>query len=74
MDQLREAQIQRANSQLSQAQAEVESAEAEQVKTQLDVNKYRPLAEQKAVTQREYCVLSLSRVTNCKRTERVRQS
>ncbi|MEN3325709.1 MAG: rane fusion protein multidrug efflux system [Acidobacteriota bacterium] len=49
-----EAQLAQANSQLSQAQAQLAQAEANQVKTQLDVNKYRPLAEQKAVTQQEY--------------------
>jgi membrane fusion protein (multidrug efflux system) len=48
-----EAQIELANSQLSQAQAALKRAEAEQIKTQLDVNKYRPLAEQRAVTQRD---------------------
>ena len=49
-----EAQLSQANSQLSQAQAQLAQAEANQVKTQLDVDKYRPLAEQKAVTQQEY--------------------
>ena len=49
-----EAQLAGANSQLSQAQAQFAQAEANQVKTQLDVDKYRPLAEQKAVTQQEY--------------------
>jgi len=49
-----EAQLSQANSQLSQAQAQLAQAEATQVKTQLDVDKYRPLAEQKAVTQQEY--------------------
>jgi RND family efflux transporter MFP subunit len=49
-----EAQLAQANSQLSQAQAQFAQAEANQVKTQLDVNRYRPLAEQKAVTQQEY--------------------
>ena len=49
-----EAQLAVANSQLSQAQAQMAQAEANQVKTQLDVDKYRPLAEQKAVTQQEY--------------------
>jgi len=49
-----EAQLAQANSQLSQAQAQLAQAEANQVKTQLDVDKYRPLAEQKAVTQQEY--------------------
>ena len=49
-----EAQLAQANSQLSQAQAQLAQAEANQVKTQLDVNRYRPLVEQKAVTQQEY--------------------
>lgn len=49
-----EAQVAAANSQLSQAQAQMAQAEANQVKAQLDVDKYRPLAEQKAVTQQEY--------------------
>jgi membrane fusion protein (multidrug efflux system) len=49
-----EAQLAAANSQLTQAQAQLAQAEANQVKTQLDVDKYRPLAEQKAVTQQEY--------------------
>jgi len=49
-----EAQLTQANSQLSQAQAQLSQANANQVKTQLDVDKYRPLLEQKAVTQQEY--------------------
>lgn len=49
-----EAQLAQANGQLSQAAAQLSQAEANQVKTQLDVNKYRPLIEQKAVTQQEY--------------------
>lgn len=49
-----EAQVAQANSQLLQAQAQVSQAQANQVKTQLDVNKYAPLAEQKAVTQQDY--------------------
>lgn len=48
-----EAQVAQANSQLLQAQAQLAQAEANQVKTQLDVNKYAPLAEQKAVTQQD---------------------
>ena len=46
-----EAQVAQANSQLLQAQAQMSQRQANQVKTQLDVNKYAPLAEQKAVTQ-----------------------
>lgn len=49
-----EAQLAQAASQLSQAQAQLTQAEANQVKTQLDVDRYRPLVEQKAVTQQEY--------------------
>jgi len=49
-----EAQVAQANSQLLQSQAQLVQAQANQVKTQLDVNKYAPLAEQKAVTQQEY--------------------
>ena len=49
-----EAQLANAASQLAQALAQRSQAEANQVKTQLDVNRYRPLIEQKAVTQQEY--------------------
>ena len=49
-----EAQLAQTNSQLSQAHAQLAQAEANQVKAQLDVDRYRPLAEQKAVTQQEY--------------------
>ncbi|MGH9882801.1 MAG: efflux RND transporter periplasmic adaptor subunit [Pyrinomonadaceae bacterium] len=49
-----EAQLAQANSQVLQAQAQLAQAQANQVKTQLDVNKYGPLAEQKAVTQQDY--------------------
>ena len=48
-----EAQVAQASSQVLQAQAQLAQAQANQVKTQLDVNKYAPLAEQKAVTQQE---------------------
>ncbi|HEX7331149.1 MAG TPA: efflux RND transporter periplasmic adaptor subunit, partial [Pyrinomonadaceae bacterium] len=48
-----EAQLAQANSQLLQAQARLEQARANQVKTELDVKKYQPLAEQKAVTQQD---------------------
>ena len=48
-----EAQQAQANSQLMQAQAQLAQAEANQRKTQLDVDKYAPLAEQKAVTQQD---------------------
>ena len=48
-----EAQVAQANSQLLQTQAQLAQTQANQVKTQLDVNKYEPLAEQKAVTQQD---------------------
>ena len=48
-----EAQLAQANSQLLQAQARLAQADANQVKAELDVKKYRPLAEKKAVTQQE---------------------
>ena len=48
-----EAQLAQANSQFLQAQARLEQARANQVKTELDVKKYQPLAEQKAVTQQD---------------------
>src|SRR5262245_14460418 len=41
-----EAELAQAKSQVLQAQARLAQAEANQVKTELDVNKYRPLAEQ----------------------------
>jgi membrane fusion protein (multidrug efflux system) len=47
------AQLSQANSQILQLQAQLAQAEANQIKTQLDVNKYIPLAEQKAVTQQD---------------------
>ena len=49
-----EAQVAQANSRLLESQAQLLQAQANQVKTQLDVNKYAPLAEQKAVTQQDY--------------------
>jgi membrane fusion protein (multidrug efflux system) len=48
-----EAQLAQANSQLVQAQAQVAQAEAFQRKSQLDVDKYTPLAAQRAVTQQD---------------------
>jgi multidrug efflux pump subunit AcrA (membrane-fusion protein) len=48
------AQVAQSNSQLLQAQAQLAQAQANQIKTQLDVNKYAPLLEQKAVTQQDY--------------------
>src|SRR5258708_28562310 len=49
-----EAQVAQAKSQILQSQAQLAQAHANQVKAQLDVNKYAPLAEQKAVTQQDY--------------------
>lgn len=56
-----EGQVQQAISQLDQAQAQLAQAnsqllqaEANQRKTQLDVNKYGPLLEKKAVTQQDF--------------------
>ncbi len=47
------AQVGQAQAQVSQAKAQLEQAEANQLKTQLDVDKYRPLRERKAVTQQD---------------------
>ena len=47
-------QVDQAQAQLSQANSQLAQAEANQLKTQLDVNKFRPLLEQKAVTQQDY--------------------
>lgn len=48
-----EGQVTQANGQLSQASAQLLQAEANQGKTQLDVDRYTPLAKQKAVTDQE---------------------
>jgi RND family efflux transporter MFP subunit len=48
-----EGQVTQANGQLSQAGAQLLQAEANQGKTQLDVERYTPLAKQKAVTDQE---------------------
>ena len=48
-----QAQVGQASAQVSQAQAQLAQAQANQHKTQLDVDKYRPLREQKAVTQQD---------------------
>jgi membrane fusion protein (multidrug efflux system) len=48
-----QAQLAQANSQLLQAQAQLAQAEANQVRTQLDVDRYTPLAKQKAITDQE---------------------
>ncbi|HKX27009.1 MAG TPA: efflux RND transporter periplasmic adaptor subunit [Blastocatellia bacterium] len=48
-----EGQVTQANGQLSQARAQLSQAEANQGRTQLDVNRYAPLAKEKAVTDQE---------------------
>ena len=48
-----QGQLQQAQAQLSQAQAQVAVAEANQRRTQLDVDRYIPLAQQQAITQQE---------------------
>jgi RND family efflux transporter MFP subunit len=48
-----EGQVTQANGQLSQASAQLLQAEANQGKTQLDVDRYTPLARQKAITDQE---------------------
>lgn len=48
------SQLDQALAQLAQANSQLMQAEANQRKTQLDVNKYTPLLEQKAVTQQEF--------------------
>jgi membrane fusion protein (multidrug efflux system) len=45
-----EGQLARENSQLLQSQAQLTQAEANQGKTQIDVNRYTPLAKEKAIT------------------------
>ncbi|MCI0620500.1 MAG: biotin/lipoyl-binding protein, partial [Acidobacteria bacterium] len=48
-----EGQLAQANSQLLEAQAQVLRSEANQGRTQLDVNRYTPLAKARAVTEQE---------------------
>src|SRR5215510_9748810 len=48
-----QAQLAQANSQFLQAQAQLAQAEANQVRAQLDVDRYTPLAKQKAITDQE---------------------
>jgi len=48
-----EGQLAQANSQLLEAQAQVLRSEANQGRTQLDVNRYTPLAQARAVTEQE---------------------
>jgi RND family efflux transporter MFP subunit len=47
-------QVAQAKAQLLDAQARLVSAEANQGKTQLDVDRYTPLAKQQAITQQEF--------------------
>ena len=46
-------QLAQAKAQLTQAEAQVAVAEANQVRTQLDVDRYIPLAKQQAITQQD---------------------
>jgi RND family efflux transporter MFP subunit len=46
-------QLAQAKAQLAQSQAQLDQSMASQKRTQLDVDKYTPLAEQKAVTQQD---------------------
>lgn len=46
-------QLEQARAQLTQAEAQVEVAEANQRRTQLDVDRYVPLAQQQAITQQD---------------------
>lgn len=48
-----EGQVTQANGQLAQANAQLAQAAANQGKTQLDVDRYAPLAQQKAITDQE---------------------
>jgi RND family efflux transporter MFP subunit len=48
-----QGQLAQAQAQLSQAEAQVAVAEANQRRTQLDVDRYTPLAEQQAITQED---------------------
>jgi RND family efflux transporter MFP subunit len=48
-----EGQLSQAQAQLSQALAQVAVAEANQRRTQLDVDRYTPLAQQQAITQQD---------------------
>src|SRR6202044_1060938 len=46
-------QLAQARAELAQAQAQVSVAEANQRRTQLDVDRYTPLAQQQAITQQD---------------------
>ncbi len=47
------AQLAQAKAQFVQSQAQLAKAEADQVRTQLDVDRYTPLAKQQAITQQD---------------------
>jgi len=48
-----QGQLDQAHAQLAQAQAQVSVSEANQRRTQLDVDRYTPLAQQQAITQQD---------------------
>jgi RND family efflux transporter MFP subunit len=48
-----QGQVEQARAQLTQAEAQVAVAEANQGRTQLDVDRYTPLAQQQAITQQD---------------------
>src|SRR3984957_4382370 len=48
-----EGQLAQARAELAQAEAQVAVAEANQRRTQLDVDRYTPLAQQQAITQQD---------------------
>ena len=48
-----EGQLEQARAQVAQAEAQVAVAEANQRRTQLDVDRYMPLAQQQAITQQD---------------------
>jgi membrane fusion protein (multidrug efflux system) len=48
-----QGQLEQAHAQLGQAEAQVAVAEANQRRTQLDVDRYTPLAQQQAITQQD---------------------
>jgi len=48
-----QGQLEQARAQLSQAEAQVAVAEANQRRTQLDVDRYTPLAQEQAITQQD---------------------
>jgi RND family efflux transporter MFP subunit len=48
-----QGQLEQAHAQLAQSEAQVSVAEANERRTQLDVNRYTPLAQQQAITQQD---------------------